>query len=137
MKKTLYAAAAFAAIALAAPASAQGLIGGAEQGARNGADAAGPVGAIVGGAVGAATGTVNGILGIDQGPRFRSYVDGRRISSYDYEGDVRIGAVLPSSGVTYYEVPAEYGARQYRYTRVNDRVVLVDPGSRRVVQVID
>jgi hypothetical protein len=48
-----------------------------------------------------------------------------------------VGAVLPSSGVTYYEVPAEYGVRNYRYTRVNDRVVLVDPGSHRVVQVIE
>jgi hypothetical protein len=28
--------------------------------------------------------------------------------------------VLPSSGVTYHEVPAEYGVRDYRYTVVND-----------------
>jgi hypothetical protein len=136
MKKTLIAAT-LAAMALSAPAMAQGLIGGAERGARDGGDAAGPVGAIVGGAVGAATGTVNGVLGIDQGPRFRSYVDGRRISSYDYDGDVRIGTVLPSNGVSYYEVPAEYGAQQYRYTVVNKQTVLVDPRTRRIVQVID
>ena len=134
MKKTLIA---LALVAAAGPAYAQGLIGGAERGAAEGNAAAGPIGGIVGGAVGAATGTVNGILGIDQGPRFRNYVDGRRISSYDYDGDLRVGAVLPSTGVTYYEVPAEYGVRDYRYTRVNDRVVLVDPRTHRVVQVIN
>ena len=46
------------------------------------------------------------------------------------------GAVLPESGVTYYEVPAEYKVKGYRYTVVNDTPVLVEPGSRRVVQVI-
>jgi hypothetical protein len=46
---------------------------------------------------------------------------------------VRVGADLPSSGVTYYEVPREYGVTNYRYTIVNDRTVLVDPGSHRIV----
>jgi len=31
-----------------------------------------------------------------------------------------------SSGVTYYEVPKEYGVTKYRYTVVNDRPVLVE-----------
>ncbi len=29
--------------------------------------------------------------------------------------EVRVGTVLPSDGVTYYEVPAEYGVSDYRY----------------------
>ena len=37
--------------------------------------------------------------------------------------DVRVGAVLPSSGVTYYDVPPEYGVKGYRYTVVNDTPV--------------
>jgi hypothetical protein len=56
--------------------------------------------------------------------------------SFRYESDVRVGAVLPASGITYYEVPAEYNVRGYRYTVVNDTPVLVDPGTRRIVQVI-
>ena len=99
-------------------------------------DAAGPVGAIVGGAVGAATGTVGGILGVDDRPRFRQYVTRERHSSYNYDGDVRVGATLPGTGVTYYDVPSEYNARGARYTIVNDRPVLVDR-SRRIVEVID
>ena len=57
--------------------------------------------------------------------------------SYRYEGDVRVGAVLPEAGVTYYEVPPEYGVREYRYTVINDRPVLVDPRSRRIVEVVE
>ncbi len=57
--------------------------------------------------------------------------------SYSFGDEVRVGTVLPSDGVTYYEVPAEYGASCYRYTIVNDRPVLVEPGSRRIVEVID
>ena len=54
-----------------------------------------------------------------------------------HQEEVRVGAVLPSSGVTYYEVPAEYGVRDYRYTVVNDRPVLVDPRTHTIVQVIE
>jgi hypothetical protein len=31
----------------------------------------------------------------------------------------------------------EYGVTKYRYTVVNDRTVLVDPGTHRIVQVIE
>ena len=54
-----------------------------------------------------------------------------------HQEEVRVGAVLPSSGVTYYEVPAEYGVRDYRYTVVNDRTVLVDPRTHRVIQIVE
>jgi hypothetical protein len=137
MRRILGTAAVVAAIAVSSSAFAQGVPGGIERGAREGERAAGPVGAIVGGTVGGVVGGVAGILGVDQRPRFRSYVVERRVPSYRYEGDIRVGAVLPSSGVTYYEVPAEYGARNYRYTVVNDRTVLVEPGTHRIVEVID
>ena len=43
---------------------------------------------------------------------------------------------LGENGLMGIEVPAEYGVSNYRYTVVNDQVVLVDPGSHRIVQVI-
>jgi hypothetical protein len=127
------------AVALILPASAiaQGVVGGMEHGAREGDRAAGPVGAVVGGTVGAITGGVAGVLGVDQRPRFRHYVVEHRHPSFHYREQVRVGAVLPEAGVTYYEVPAEYGAPQYRYTVVNDTTVLVDPRTRRIVELID
>lgn len=133
--KTVLAATAIV-LALPLAAQAQGTVRGAERGAQEGGDVGGPIGAIVGGAVGAATGTVGGILGVDDRPRFRQYVTRERRSSYAYDGDVRVGAVLPGSGVSYYDVPEEYNARGSRYTIVNDRPVLVDR-SRRIVEVID
>ena len=61
----------------------------------------------------------------------------RKVPSYRYDSDVRVGVSLPSSGVTYYEVPQEYGAREYRYTVINGRAVLVDPRTRRVVEILE
>lgn len=134
--KTLLAASALA-LTLPMAAQAQGTIPGAQRGAEEGAAAAGPIGGIVGGAVGAATGTIGGILGVDDRPRFRSYVRERNVRSYDYDGRLAVGTTLPESGVTYYDVPSEYKVtRGTRYTVVNDRPVLVD-GRHRVIEVLD
>ena len=124
-------------VAMPAVASAQGVPGGIERGSREGERAAGPVGAVVGGVIGGVVGGVNGVLGVDERPRFRSYVAERHYPSYHYDADVRVGAVLPETGVTYYEVPAEYGVREYRYTIVNDRTVLVDPRTHRIVEIVE
>jgi hypothetical protein len=129
--------AAVAALTWTAGAQAQGTIRGAEQGAATGADAAGPVGGVVGGAVGAAAGTVGGILGVDERPRFRTYVEHEHVASFHDAGPVRVGTVLPEEGVRYYDVPSEYKVTGYRYTVVNDRPVLVDPHTRRIVEVVE
>jgi hypothetical protein len=119
-------------------ASAQGTVRGAEEGAAAGGNAAGPLGAIVGGAIGAATGTVDGVLGVDDRPRFREYVVRERRPSYQYREDLRVGAVLPQDGVSYYDVPAEYHPRPgYRYTYVNGHPVLVERRSGRIVEILD
>jgi hypothetical protein len=110
-----------------------GAAAGATTGAVGGAIVGGPVGAVVGGVGGA----IVGGLADEQRPRFRQYVVQQRPRSHRYQEEVRAGAVLPSSGVTYYEVPAEYGVRDYRYTVVNDRTVLVDPRTHRVIQIIE
>jgi uncharacterized protein YcfJ len=126
-----------AVLAILAPAAAFAQSsGGSAAGAATGAVG----GAIVGGPVGAAVGAVGGaIVGGLAGPQeqqFQQYVVTQRVPSYTYKEEVRAGAVLPESGVTYYEVPAEYGVKGYRYTVVNNTPVLVEPSTRRVVQVI-
>ena len=126
-----------AAAAMPLAAQSQGTVRGAQEGAAAGDRAAGPLGAIVGGAVGAAAGTVGGILGVEERPRFRTYVTTQRHPSYRYESEFRVGAELPEAGVTYYDVPSEYRVSGYRYTYVNDRAVLVDPRTRRIVEIID
>src|ERR1700676_753374 len=126
-----------AAMALPVVTHAQGVPGGVERGSREGERAAGPLGAVVGGVIGGVVGGVSGVLGVDERPRFRSYVVEQRRPSYQYREDVRIGAVLPEEGVTYYDMPPEYGVREYRYTVVNDRTVLVDPRTHRIVEVVE
>jgi hypothetical protein len=138
MKTKILAVATFVVVSLPFTAYAQGTFRGAEEGAAAGERAAGPVGAIVGGAVGAATGTVGGILGIEDRPRFREYVIREHRPSFRYRENVRIGAVLPERGVTLYAVPREYHVRPgYRYAIVNDRPVIVEPRSRRIVEIIE
>jgi Protein of unknown function (DUF1236) len=78
-------------------------------------------------------------LGIaaDQRPAFREYIVRERVPDYSISERVVVGGVLPEAGVTYYDVPQSFGATPYRYTVVNGRTVLVEPRSRRIVQVID
>lgn len=118
-------------------AMAQGVPGGVERGAREGGEAAGPLGAVVGGTIGGVVGGVAGVLGVDERPRFRAYAERHQHPSYRYRDDVRVGTVLPAEGVRYYDIPDEFGARNYRYTVVNDRTVLVDPRTRRIVEIVE
>lgn len=74
---------------------------------------------------------------IDDTPRFRAYVVEQGIPSYTYARPVAVGTILPDEGIIYREVPVEYGAQGYRYTVVNDRAVVVEPRTRRVIQVIN
>ena len=112
--------------------------GGAAAGAVGGAAVGGAVGGPVGAAAGAATGAAVGGLTGPNRTRFRDYaIREHRAHSYRYSEPLRAGAVLPEAGVTYYDVPAEYGVRDYRYTIVNERPVLVEPRTRRVIEVIE
>ena len=136
-KSTAVAALMAASLFLPLAVQAQGIAGGAAEGSRQGAEAAGPIGGVLGGVAGGVAGGIAGLLGVDQRPRFREYVVREPVPSYRYSEDIRVGTVLPQSGVVYREVPAEYGVQGYNYTIVNDRPVLVEPRTRRIVQIIE
>jgi uncharacterized protein DUF1236 len=76
-------------------------------------------------------------IGVEQRPAFREYVVRERIPAYTIPDRVVVGGVLPETGVTYYDVPQTFGATPYRYTVVNGSTVLVEPRTRRIVQIID
>jgi len=76
-------------------------------------------------------------IAVDQRPAFREYIVRERVPNYTIPDRVVVGAVLPESGVTFYDVPQSFGATPYRYTVVNGETVLVEPRTRRIVQVID
>ncbi len=74
---------------------------------------------------------------VAQRPAFREYVVRERVPTYTVPDRVVVGGTLPDAGVTYYDVPQTYGSTPYRYTVVNGQTILVEPRSRRIVQVID
>jgi Protein of unknown function (DUF1236) len=76
-------------------------------------------------------------IAVDQRPAFREYVVRERVPNYTIPDRVIVGGVLPETGVTYYDVPQTYGATPYRYIVVNGQTVLVEPRSRRIVQVVE
>jgi hypothetical protein len=82
---------------------------------------------------------VDDALGIAPGQRsaFREYIVREKVPNYTIPDRIVVGGVLPETGVTYYDVPQTFGATPYRYTVVNGRTVLVEPRSRRIVQVIE
>jgi hypothetical protein len=100
---------------------------GANGGVRAGGEVGGPVGAIVGGTVGAAVGAAveipNAVItSIPRGER--SVVVRERVV---------VGEPLPPS-VELRTVPNH---TEYRYAVVNDRRVIVEPRTRKVIRVID
>ena len=76
-------------------------------------------------------------IAVDQRPAFREYIVREHVPEYTIPDRVVVGGVLPEAGVTYYDVPQTFGATPYRYTVVNGQTVLVEPRSRRIVQVIE
>ena len=76
-------------------------------------------------------------IAVDQRPAFREYIIRERVPNYMIPDRVVVGGVLPEAGVTYYDVPQTFGVTPYRYTVVNGRTVLVEPRSRRIVQVVE
>jgi Protein of unknown function (DUF1236) len=76
-------------------------------------------------------------IAVEQRPAFREYIIRERVPNYTIGDPVIVGGVLPEAGVTYYDVPQTFGVTPYRYTVVNGRTVLVEPRSRRIVQVVE
>jgi hypothetical protein len=63
----------------------------------------------------------------------RTYVMEQSVPSVAYEGEVIVGSSLPET----VEVRTVDGYNDYGYTVVNERRVLIDPQTRRVIQVLD
>jgi Protein of unknown function (DUF1236) len=76
-------------------------------------------------------------IAVDQRPAFREYVVRERVPTYTIPERVIVGGVLPEAGITYYDVPQTFGSTPYRYTVVNGQTVLIEPRSRRIVQVVE
>jgi hypothetical protein len=76
-------------------------------------------------------------IAVDQRPAFHEYIIHEHVPNYVIPDRVIVGGVLPETGVIYYDVPQTFGVTPYRYTVVNGQTVLVEPRSRRIVQVVE
>ena len=112
------------------PGTTAGVVAGGTAGAITGAVVGGPVGAVIGGAAGMAVGGTTGAA-LDPPYRVRSYVSSNRMEPVYLEGNYVVGSRLPRT-VVLRDIP-DY---QYRYVYLNDRPVLVEPGSRRIVYMV-
>jgi subtilisin family serine protease len=79
------------------------------------------------------------VVGIaaEQRSAFRDYIDQEQVPDYKISESVKVGTVLPEIGVSIYDVPQRFGQTTSRYTVVNGETVLVEPSTRRIIQVID
>jgi hypothetical protein len=86
------------------------------------------------------TGAGNAAIQIE--PQYRtkikSYVTEKKVRPVTTQERIVVGAKVPAS-VELEAVPADWGptVTKYRYIYSGDRVMLVDPGTRTVVQEID
>ncbi|WP_374309928.1 DUF1236 domain-containing protein [Methylocella sp.] len=127
-------------------------ISGMQYGWSEGERSGGPIGGLIGGAGGALVGGVAGgaqvVGGVVGGgaqiltgvapahwPSLQTYVHQYGIPTHSYSGPVAVGMRIPK-GVPLYRVPEQYGDPRTLFTVVNNQVVIVHPGTRRVVQVL-
>ena len=70
--------------------------------------------------------------------KIKTYVTEHKLRPVATRERIAVGTAVPSD-VELVAVPSEWGPTltKYRYIYSNDRVMLVDPGSRTVVQEID
>jgi len=101
---------------------------GAASGARAGGEVAGPLGEVVGGTVGAAVGA-----GLEIPNAVITSIQGERVPSVTVRERVVVGEPLPPS-VELRPVPRY---TEYRYAVVNDRRVIVEPRTRKIIRIID
>jgi hypothetical protein len=111
-------------LAFAQASTATGAVGGAAAGAVVG----GPVGAVVGGTVGAAVGSAN-----EPPAEVRTYVTRENVPSVTVQERVVVGEPLPSA-VVLRPVPNH---ADYSFAVVNNRRVIVEPRTRKIIQVIE
>jgi hypothetical protein len=101
---------------------------GAVSGAAVGAVVGGPVGAVVGGIAGGAIGAA-----AEPPPEVRSYVVTENVPSVQVDENVVVGEPLPAT-VVLRPIPRY---TEYRYAIVNHERVIVDPRTRKVIQIIE
>jgi Protein of unknown function (DUF1236) len=75
-------------------------------------------------------------VAIEVAPEVREYVVREGRSSVRVDSDIVVGTTLPET-IDVYEIEDVPTGASYRYAVVNDRSVIVEPRSRRVLEILD
>lgn len=84
----------------------------------------------------AQTTTTTTTVTTEQSGKIKTYLMKEKPKSMKITESVSVGTALPST-VELRALPSDVGVTQYRYTVVNEKAVLVDPTSRKIVQIIE
>ena len=78
------------------------------------------------------------VVAPEQRSVIKEYVVKEKVRPYKLQSRVTVGATLPAD-IELAPVPETWGPsfRSYRYVYTGDDVILVEPSSRRVVEIID
>ncbi len=84
------------------------------------------------------TGPATITIAPEQRTKIKEYVVEKKVRPATVKERVAVGVTLPAD-VELVAVPNDWGPElsRYRYVYVGDRIVLVEPSSRRVIQVIE
>jgi hypothetical protein len=77
------------------------------------------------------------IIGSGQRSAFLAYVARRQMHSASLVGKLSAGDVLPQEGVSYYDISLGFGAGLNRCVFIAGKAAIVDPRTRRVIEVIE
>jgi len=101
---------------------------GAAAGAATGAAVGGPVGAVVGGVAGAAVG-----MAAEPPAEVRTYVMRERVPSVTYHDEIVVGRPVRKE-VQLRTIPKH---KEYRFAVINNKRVIVEPKTRKIIQIIE
>jgi Protein of unknown function (DUF1236) len=101
---------------------------GAAAGAATGAVVGGPVGAVVGGVAGATVG-----MAAEPPAEVRTYVTRERVPSVSYSEEIVVGKPVARS-VQLRTIPKH---KDYRFAVINNKRVIVEPKTRKIIQIIE
>jgi hypothetical protein len=75
-------------------------------------------------------------VAVEIGPEVREYIVKEGRSSVAVDADIAVGTVLPAD-VEFYAIEGVPTATTYRYAVVNNKRVIVEPETRKVIQIVE
>jgi hypothetical protein len=84
---------------------------------------------------GPASGAVGGLT-LEDKSYVREYHSKRKYPSIKYEDEISVGRILPETG-SYYPIEGRQSLNEYRYAVINNKTVIIDSNTRRIIEILD